>query len=120
MLRISMKVGQYFTVGSDTVVQFDHLSGERVHLTINAPREVPILRGEVLERNGGQRPACVLEKSPQYIRQLPWNHAKKKALLELRETLANMGDTPEIQLLQEKLDTIFPQQENKEASSGSV
>ena len=120
MLRISMKVGQYFTVGSDTVVQFDHLSGERVHLTINAPREVPILRGEVPERNGGQRPACVLEKSPQYIRQLPWNHAKKKALLEIRETLAHMDDTPETQLLQEKLNAIFPQQENKEVSSGSV
>ena len=119
MLRISMKVGQYFTVGSDTVVQFDHLSGERVHLTINAPREVPILRGEVLERNGGQRPACVLEKSPQYIRQLRWNHAKKKALLEIRG-IAHMGDTPETQLLQEKLDAIFPQQENKEVSSGSV
>ncbi len=112
MLRISMKAGDYFTVGSDTVVQFDRLTGERVHLTINAPREVPILRGEVLERNGGQRPACVLERSPRYVRQLPWDHAKKQALLEIRETLARMGDSPETRCLQEKLDCIFPQRQN--------
>lgn len=119
MLRISMKVGQYFTVGSDTVVQFDRLSGERVHLTINAPREVPILRGEVLERNGGQRPACVLERSPQYVRQLTWNHTKKKALLEMRETLSKMGETPETRLLREKLDMIFPQPQKSRETAGS-
>lgn len=108
MLRISMKIGQYFTVGDNTVVQYDNLTGERVHLTINAPREVPILRGEVLERSGQPRPACVTEKSPHYVRQLQWNGAKKKALLEMRETLSQMGDTPETRLLRQKLDYIFP------------
>lgn len=108
MLRISMKIGQYFTVGDNTVVQYDNLTGERVHLTINAPREVPILRGEVLERSGKQRPACVTEPSPRYVRQLQWNGAKKKALLEMRETLSQMGDTPETRLLRQKLDYIFP------------
>ena len=38
MLCISMKAGDYFTVGDDTVVQFDRLNGDRVHLTVNAPR----------------------------------------------------------------------------------
>lgn len=108
MLRISMKIGQYFTVGDDTVVQYDNLTGERVHLTINAPREVPILRGEVLERNGQPRPACVSEPSPHYVRQLQWNGAKKKALLEMRETLLQMEDTSETRLLRQKLDYIFP------------
>ena len=61
MLCITMKRGEYFTVGSDTVVLFDQLSGERAHLTIHAPREVPIVRGEVLERNGGKRPDCVYQ-----------------------------------------------------------
>ena len=59
MLCITLKCGEYFTVGNDTVVQYDKLSGDRIHLTIQAPREVPILRGEVLERNGGKRPDCV-------------------------------------------------------------
>ena len=44
MLCISMKPGDYFTVGDSTVVQFDRLHGERVCLMIHAPREVPILR----------------------------------------------------------------------------
>ncbi len=109
MLRFSLKPGDYFTVGSDTVVQFDRLTGERVHIMISAPREVPILRGDVLERSGGQRPACVQDRSPQYIRQLPWDHSKKKALAQLRQVLAQMDDCPETRLLQEKLDCIFPQ-----------
>ena len=108
MLCISMKAGDYFTVGDDTVVQFDRLNGDRVHLTVNAPREVPILRGDVLERNGGQRPACVMGVSPRHTRQLPWNHAKKQALQELRQALAQMEDGPEARLLREKLDCIFP------------
>ena len=108
MLCITLLPGGYFTVGSDTVIQFDRLSGERVHLTVNAPREVPILRGEVLERQGGQRPACVKEKSPHYVHQLPWDHAKNQALAELRQALDRMGGTPDAQTIREKLDLIFP------------
>ena len=40
MLCITLLPGDYFTVGSDIVIQFDRLSGERIHLVINAPREV--------------------------------------------------------------------------------
>ena len=108
MLCITLLPGDYFTVGSDTVIQFDRLSGERIHLIVNAPREVPILRGEVLERQGGKRPGCVRELSPRYIRQLPWDHAKKQALAELRQTLDGMDDSPEVRALREKLDLIFP------------
>lgn len=108
MLRISMKPGEYFTVGSDTVVQFDRLRGDRAHLIITAPREVPILRGAVLEREGGQRPDCVVETPERFIRQLPWDGAKKAALGELKAALARMGEGPEVQTVREKLDCIFP------------
>ena len=108
MLCITLLPGDYFTVGNDTVIQFDRLSGERIHLIINAPREVPVIRGEVLERQGGQRPACVKEKSPHYVHQLPWDYAKKQALAELRQTLEQMDDSPETRTLREKLDLIFP------------
>lgn len=108
MLCISMKAGEYFTVGGSTVIQYDRLSGERVHLTINAPREVPVLRGEVLERNGGQRPDCVMDTSPRFVRQLPWDHKKKQALADLRQTLDQMDDSPELQTVREKLNAIFP------------
>lgn len=108
MLCISMKAGDYFKVGDNTVVQFDRLSGERVHLTINAPREVPILRGQVLERNGEKRPDCVFQPPAKPTRQLPWNPQKKRALRELRETLAQMDDSPEVQALRNQLELIFP------------
>ncbi|MCI9156090.1 MAG: carbon storage regulator [Lawsonibacter sp.] len=108
MLCITMRAGDYFTVGENTVVQFDRLTGDRVHLIINAPRQVPILRGDVLERNGGRRPDCVVEVPAQYIKQLPWNHKKKQALAELRQTLDQMGDCPEVRALRDKLNVIFP------------
>ena len=110
MLCISLMPGEYFTVGGSTVIQYDRLSGERTHLTIHAPREVAILRGEVLERGGGKRPECVMPVSPRYVRQLPWDHAKKQALAELRQTLEGMADTPETKCLREKLEIIFPRQ----------
>lgn len=68
MLCISLKPGEYFTVGDGVVVQYDRLSGDQVHLTIHAPREVSILRGEVLERSGGKRPACVKDTAPPHLR----------------------------------------------------
>lgn len=108
MLCITLLPGDYFTVGDEVVVQFDRLSGERIHLTVNAPREVPVLRGEVLERQGGQRPACVKALSPRYVKQLPWDHAKKQALAELRQTLDGMEDGPQVRVLREKLALIFP------------
>ena len=108
MLCISMKPGEYFTVGGSTVVQLDRLTGDRVHLTVNAPREVPILRGAVLERSGGERPACVFDPPARPVRQLPWNRRKGEALAELRRTLDRMGDSPEVQDLREKLNFIFP------------
>ena len=108
MLCITMRAGDYFTVGESTVVQYDRQTGDRVHLIINAPREVPILRGDVLERNGGQRPGCVREVSQQFVKQLPWNHKKKQALAELRQSLDQLGDSPQARVIREKLDVIFP------------
>lgn len=108
MLCITMRAGDYVTLGQDTVVQFERLNGDRARIMIHAPREVPILRGDVLEREGGKRPACVLDVPEPYIRQLPWNHKKKEALAELRDTLAHMEDSPETQRIREKLDAIFP------------
>ena len=54
MLCITMRIGDYFKFGGDITVRFDHLTNERVHLSIDAPREVPILRGKVLERVSGE------------------------------------------------------------------
>lgn len=117
MLCITMKRGEYFTVGGDTVILFDQLSGERAHLTIHAPREVPIVRGEALERRGGQRPACLAKlpprKKPKYkpAAAFLWNDGRERAVQAL-ETLAarleESGGTEEAKLLREQLRQLVP------------
>ena len=59
MLCLTLLPGEYLIIGSDVVVQLDRMSGDHCKLAIHAPREVPILRGEVPERDGGERPGCV-------------------------------------------------------------
>lgn len=63
MLCISLKSGEYFTLGDNVVIQYSRLEGGRVHLIINAPKDVPVIRGSVLERGGGQRPECVFDQA---------------------------------------------------------
>ncbi|MCI8525737.1 MAG: carbon storage regulator [Oscillospiraceae bacterium] len=109
MLSISMMAGDYFTVGGETVVQLERLRGDRAQLFVSAPRAVPILRGDVLERQGGQRPACVREIAPPQTGQLPWTPRKRAALAELRRTLDRMDSSPEVQTLREKLEIMFPE-----------
>ena len=110
MLFLSLKAGEYFTVGSDTVVQYDRLHGERVQLLVHAPREVPVVRGTGLERAGNPRPACLRETPEHFVRQLPWNGEKKRALAGLRALLEELEPTePEtVRRIREKLDVLFP------------
>jgi len=59
MLKLTLLPGEYLTIGEGIVVQLAQSENGRAELAVQAPREVPILRGEVLERSGGQRPACL-------------------------------------------------------------
>ncbi len=63
MLSLQLKSGDYLTIGENVVVQAFGLSGGFVRLAIKAPREVPILRGEVLERTE-QRPGGLYDRRP--------------------------------------------------------
>ena len=56
MLCLSLSQGEYLTIGGNVVVQFDRMTGDKCKLMIEAPREIPVLRGEVIERSGGERP----------------------------------------------------------------
>ena len=49
MLVLSRKVGERIHVGDDIVLEVRRISGNRVTLALDAPRDVRILRGE-LER----------------------------------------------------------------------
>ncbi len=109
MLCLSLLPGEYLTIGKDIVLQYDRTIGERCRVVVNAPKEVPIMRGELLERTGGERPDCVFDKPRWYRRELSWNRSKAQALAAMRTLLAQMDDSDRnVQDLRRKLDHIFP------------
>ena len=57
MLKLTLLPEEYLTIGNGIVVQLMRVAGGRADIAIEAPRTVPIVRGAVLERQGGQRPA---------------------------------------------------------------
>ena len=73
------------------------------------PREVPILRGEVLERDGGERPGCVFDARRRYRRELPWDRSKAQALSAMRLLLEQMDGADEnVRALRRQLNCMFP------------
>ncbi len=109
MLCLNLTPGEYMTIGENVVVQLDRISGDRCRLMIDAPREIPVLRGEVLERSGGERPACVVE-GPRWHRQEPaWNRSREQALAAMRALLEQMdGRDGNVRALRLQLDHMFP------------
>ena len=92
MLFLQLKTGEYMTIGSDVIVQLNDVSGSRCKLMVEAPREVPIVRGEVLERTGAERPECVM-KTARPVHSGPglsWNRNKSQALTAMRRLLSQM------------------------------
>ena len=55
MLSLQLKSGEYLTIGEDIAVQIFQ-TGSSFRVAVKAPREIPIVRGEVLERQGEDRP----------------------------------------------------------------
>ncbi len=61
MLVLSRKVGERIHIGSDVFIEVRRVAGNRVTLAINAPKNVRILRGELME---AARAFEVLDDSP--------------------------------------------------------
>ena len=117
MLCITMKRGEYFTVDGETVILFEQLSGERAHLTIHAPRNVAIVRGAVLERNGNPPPPCLAKlparKKGSYRPEAiyRWNDQRERAvgrLEQVAQRLEENGSTEEAKFLRDQLSQIVP------------
>ncbi len=109
MLCLSMAPGDYVTVGENVVLQVDRMSGDRCKLLIDAPREVPIVRGDVLERQGGERPAGILDKPRFRTPEFTWNRSKTQAVEAMRKLLDQMdGHDRNVQDLRRQLNHIFP------------
>ena len=111
MLFLQLKTGEYMTIGDNIVVQMSDVSGSRCKLMIEAPREIPIVRGEVLERAGEERPECVLEPARNRWSGsgLTWNRNKTRTLIAMRQLLGQMDSGDEhVKDLRRQLDFLFP------------
>jgi carbon storage regulator len=50
MLVLSRKAHETIRIGSNIVIHVRRVRGDRVHLGVEAPRDVPVFRGEVADR----------------------------------------------------------------------
>ena len=60
MLFLQLKDRDYLTIGEDIVIQV--FTNSNIKVSVQAPKNMTILRGEVLERNGQERPACLFDQ----------------------------------------------------------
>ena len=58
MLNITLHEGEYFMVGGNVKITYDHSRGKnQVYISVDAPREVQVLRGELYENDVAERAA---------------------------------------------------------------
>ncbi len=132
MLSLQLKSGDYLTIGDDIAVQIFQQSGSAFSVAVKAPREIPILRGEVLEREGEGRPDGLRSHRPQRPSKRVRNaknaeaFAQRKermsaAALEMRGILDRMemeADREslrgEIKALRERLELIAPERPHEQ------
>ncbi len=116
MLKLTMLPDDYLTINGNIVVQLSRVAGGRADVAIHAGREVPIVRGEVLERQGGKRPECLAapaKKKARYRRDqvFRWNDDRERAVKAMRQVMDRLeqsGSADEAKLLRLQLDRIVP------------
>ena len=97
------------TIGGDVVVQVSDVSADRCKLMIKAPREIPVIRGELLERAGAGRPEGVAEIPRRHQPEQSWNRNKSRTLMAMRRLLNQMdGGDENVKSLRRQLDFLFP------------
>lgn len=116
MLKLTLLPDEYVTIGGDVVVQLTRVAGGRADVAVYANRSVPVMRGTVLERQGGQRPACLApppRTRARYCRDqvFRWNDDRERAVRAMKETFRRMeenGSAEEAAALRRQLDRIIP------------
>ena len=116
MLKLSLLPDEYLVINDSIVVQLSRVAGGRADLAIDAPKSVPIVRGAVLERNGGMRPGCLAppprKKARTYRDQVfRWNDDREKAVRTMKQVLYRLeqkGSTEEAEILRTQLNRIIP------------
>ena len=116
MLKLTLLPDEYLMIGNNTVVQLARIAGGRADLAIDAPRTVPIVRGAVLERDGGQRPACLAPPArtkARYHRDqiFRWNDDRERAMRVMKRVIDRLeenGAGDEAGILRTQLDRLIP------------
>ena len=116
MLKLTLLPDEYLMIGDNTVVQLARIAGGRADLAIDAPRTVPIVRGAVLERDGGQRPACLAPPArtkARYHRDqiFRWNDDRERAVRVMKRVIDRLeenGADDEAGILRTQLDRLIP------------
>ena len=93
MLSLSIKSGEYFTIGNDIVVQIFR-DGADARVEIKAPREMAILRGKLHERTN-EKPDVLFEKRPKSLSERTRNAKRMEQFAEKKTS----GETQKQQLL---------------------
>ena len=135
MLRLNVKRGEYIVIGDSTVVQVLP-DGGYATLLVDAPREVSIWRGTVLEKQGIGRPETIFCEIPkkrnrrsEHSIQRSW--VRYNAKLTQRETVADAmesiqrlldgaGDERLKSEVSQQLDRIRPLIENGISTNGEI
>lgn len=93
MLSLQLKSGDYITIGNDVVVQVFKGSGPEFQVSIKAPREIPIVRGKVLERGGVQRPDGLHDKATKSPSRQIQSARRMEKLAQMRDADAKKRQT---------------------------
>ncbi|NBJ90928.1 carbon storage regulator [Acutalibacter sp. 1XD8-36] len=56
MLTLRLKPGEYLTIGENITVQIFHRKGDSIEVAVEAPKEIPVLRGKLVERTDERPP----------------------------------------------------------------
>lgn len=84
MLTLRLKPGEYLVIGDDIAIQVFEKKRNYLEVAVEAPREVPVLRGEVYEQKNA-RPSFLRESRSQ-------TPSERNANLRRKETLARRAD----------------------------
>ncbi len=84
MLILSRRVGESITIGNDIVIKVVSLSGSQIRLGITAPREVRVLREEILVAMQGENRAAASASNS--------NKRLEDALKRLRPKISEQSD----------------------------
>lgn len=84
MLTLRMKPGEYLVIGEDIAVQVFEKKKNYLEVAVEAPREVPVLRGEVYEQQNA-RPSFLRERRTQ-------TPSERNANIRRKEVLARRAD----------------------------